>query len=326
MPSTRRRLIDLLQANQHHYMSGQKLAEQLNLSRNAIWKHMKELEEDGYTIEAKRRLGYRIVNVPDKVSENTLKWGLQTYWLGKHIVHKTSIPSTQILAHELAQEGASHGTVVVADTQTAGRARMDRKWDSNNEDGVWLSIILRPQILPYLAPQLTLLTATVLADVIHTKTNLRPQIKWPNDLLIKEKKISGILTEMQAEQDQILYVIIGIGVNVNQAITDFEPTIQNRVTSLYAETNQKWNQRQLIQTLLHTFEKSYETYIGEGFSNVKRKWENYGFRIGEQIKIKTMNQQWESTFLGIAEDGALRIKDEHGHEKKLYSGEIQWFD
>lgn len=326
MPSTRRRLIELLQAKKHEFVSGQVLANKLNISRNAIWKHMKELVEDGYNIEARQRLGYRILDVPDKVSENTLKWGLQTKWLGHHIVHKTSLPSTQTLAHQLAQKGAKHGTIVIADEQTDGRGRMERPWDSNSQDGIWLSIILKPQIPPYLAPQLTLLTATVLADLIKEETKLQPKIKWPNDLLIDQRKVSGILTEMQAEQDQILYVIIGIGLNVNQSLTDFNQSIREKVTSLYEASGEQWNRRHLIQQLLHTFEKSYETYIGEGFTNVKQKWESYGFRMGEQIRINTMNEQWKSTFLGIAEDGALLIKDRTGRTKKLYSGEIQWFE
>src|SRR5690625_3387552 len=170
MPSTRRRLIELLQAKKHEFVSGQVLANKLNISRNAIWKHMKEIVEDGYNIEARQRLGYRILDVPDKLSENTLKWGLQTKWLGHHIVHKTSLPSTQTLAHQLAQKGAKHGTIVIADEQTDGRGRMERPWDSNSQDGIWLSIILKPQIPPYLAPQLTLLTATVLADLIKEET------------------------------------------------------------------------------------------------------------------------------------------------------------
>lgn len=326
MPSTRRRLIELLQAKKYEFVSGQVLANKLNISRNAIWKHMKELVEDGYNIEARQRLGYRILDVPDKVSENTLKWGLQTKWLGHHIVHKTSLPSTQTLAHQLAQKGAKHGTIVIADEQTDGRGRMERPWDSNSQDGIWLSIILKPQIPPYLAPQLTLLTATVLADLIKEETKLQPKIKWPNDLLIDQRKVSGILTEMQAEQDQILYVIIGIGLNVNQSLTDFNQSIREKVTSLYEASGEQWNRRHLIQQLLHTFEKSYETYIGEGFTNVKQKWESYGFRMGEQIRINTMNEQWKSTFLGIAEDGALLIKDRTGRTKKLYSGEIQWFE
>src|SRR5690625_2970408 len=203
---------------------------------------------------------------------------------------------------------------------------MERPWDSKSTEGIWLSIILRPQIPPYLAPQLTLLTATVLADLIKEETKLQPKIKWPNDLLIDQRKVSGILTEMQAEQDQILYVIIGIGLNVNQSLTDFNQSIREKVTSLYEASGEQWNRRHLIQQLLHTFEKSYETYIGEGFTNVKQKWESYGFRIGEQISIKTLNEQWKSTFLGIAEDGALLIENKSGEIEKLYSGEIQWFE
>lgn len=325
MSSTRRRLINILQQNQQSYISGQRLADQLNISRNAIWKHMRELENDGYMIEAAPRLGYRIIDVPNKVSENTIKWGLKTDWLGKRIIHKRSVTSTQIIAHELAQKGAEHGTVVIADEQTEGRGRMRRPWDSKNADGIWLSIILRPKIPPFLAPQLTLLTATVLADLLKDETKIIPKIKWPNDLLIEERKVSGILTEMQAEQDQVLYVIIGIGINVNQKMSDFKESVQQRATSLYEETGQTWSRRQLIQQLLLKFEHSFAAYLGEGFANVKQKWESYGFRMNEKINIKTINKSFASTFLGIAEDGALLIKGASGEPEKLYSGEIEWF-
>src|SRR5690625_2994636 len=207
MSSTRRLLINILQQNQQSYISGQRLADQLNISRNAIWKHMRELENDGYMIEAAPRLGYRIIDVPNKVSENTIKWGLKTDWLGKRMIHKRSVTSTQIIAHELAQKGAEHGTVVIADEQTEGRGRMRRPWDSKNADGIWLSIILRPKIPPFLAPQLTLLTATVLADLLKDETKIIPIIKWPNDLLIEERKVSVILNENKA-YTEIIYNII----------------------------------------------------------------------------------------------------------------------
>lgn len=325
MQSTRNKLIGLLAQNKHKYISGQLLAEQLNISRSAVWKHMKDLEKDGYHIEAKSRLGYRIVEAPDKVSENTLKWGLKTKWLGQRIIHKQSIPSTQTLAHELAQQGTQHGTVVIADEQTEGKGRMNRPWQSVSEKGIWLSMILKPSIPPFLAPQLTLLTATVLADVITAHTNIRPQIKWPNDILMNGKKVAGILTEMQAEQDRILYVVIGIGLNVNQTYDDLHKNIQQTATSLYCETDKEWDIKQLIHEMLLTFEKSYATYIEHGFPNVKNKWESYGFKIGEEINIKTLKGKWQATFLGIAEDGALLTKMPSGETKKIYSAEIDWF-
>ncbi|HEY4602492.1 MAG TPA: biotin--[acetyl-CoA-carboxylase] ligase [Cerasibacillus sp.] len=326
MQSTRNKLIDLLANNQDKYISGQHLSEELNISRSAIWKHMKELEKDGYEIEARQRRGYRIISFPNKLSENTLKWGLETDWLGNTIIHKTSTTSTQHIAHHLAREGAKHGTIVIADEQTGGKGRMNRPWHSSKNQGIWTSLILRPEISPHQAPQLTLLTATVLADVIYKETNIRPYIKWPNDILIENKKLSGILTEMQAEQDRIQYIIIGIGMNVNQTIHELPDDLSEKATSLRIETGHQLDMIKLVQAILEQFERTYETYLNEGFKSIKTKWESYGFKIGERINVKTMNQQWEATFSGIAPDGGLLVENKHnGKVEKLYSAEIDWF-
>lgn len=325
MESTRSKLIKLLAENKDQYISGQKMSDQLNISRSAIWKHMKELEKDGYQIEGKSKKGYRIISFPDKLSENTLQWGLNTKWLGRTIIHRTTTESTQFVAHEAARDGAKHGTVIIADEQTKGKGRMNREWHSSKDQGIWLSIILRPELLPYLAAQLTLLTATVLADVVAKHASIKPQIKWPNDILIEQKKLSGILTEMQAEQDQIQYVVIGIGMNVNQELSELPDDIQNKATSLQIETGQRWDIKALIQEILQSFEVAYEEYIAKGFPPVKSKWESYGFKIGEMIQIKTMQDSWQSEFLGIAEDGALIATMRDGQPKNLYSAEIEWF-
>lgn len=326
MSSTRNKLIELLSENPTNYISGQYLSEKLNISRSAIWKHMNELKKDGYEIETKARKGYRIVSFPKKLSENTLVWGLNTKWLGKKVIHKESIPSTQRLAHELALDGATHGTIIIADEQTEGKGRVDRKWHSEKGKGIWLSMILRPNILPYLAPQLTLLTATVLADVIDRHTDVTPQIKWPNDILINDKKMAGILTEMQAEQDQVLYVIIGIGMNINHTKDDFSDDLLKKATSLRIETNKSWEMLPIIQEILTTFEHKYSNFLERGFDPVKHDWENYGFRLHERLHIKTGNQEWEGVFLGIAEDGALLAQKEDGTTEKVYSAEISWFE
>ncbi|HAM81161.1 biotin--[acetyl-CoA-carboxylase] ligase [Ornithinibacillus bavariensis] len=325
MESTRSKLIKLLSLQDDNYISGQEISDKLKISRSAIWKHMKELEKDGYEIEAKRNKGYRILGSPNKVSENTIQWGLETNWLGKKVIHKASTPSTQIVAHQLAQEGAGHGTVVIADEQTAGKGRLSRDWYSAKNKGIWMSIILRPNILPYLAPQLTLLTATVLADVFQKKLQLAPKIKWPNDIILNDKKVSGILTEMQAEQDKINYVIIGFGINVNHEQKELPNTIINRATSLKIETGQAWEIIDLIQRILATFEEKYEEYMSKGFPIVKQNWEQNGYRIGEKTKIKSFQSVDEAVIMGIADDGALLAKYQDGEVKKIYSAEIDWF-
>jgi|SRR5690625_3689942 len=325
MSSTRSKLIKLLSENKSKYISGQFLSEQLDISRSAIWKHMNELKKDGYEIEGRAKKGYKIISYPKKLSENTVAWGLETEWLGKTIIHRESIPSTQRIAHELAIEGANHGTIVLADEQTDGKGRIDRTWHSKKGEGIWMSMILRPTIPPYLAPQLTLLTATVLANVLDEDTRIVPQIKWPNDILIAGKKMAGILTEMQAEQDQVLYVIIGIGINMNQSITDLPMELQDKATSLKIETEKNWELVPFIQRIIQTFEKKYTLYIDNGFSQVKQNWESYGFRLNEPLLITERHQEWQGIFIGIAEDGALLAKKKDGTIERIYSAEITWF-
>lgn len=325
MESTRSRLIHLLSKNKDQYISGQLLSDELNISRSAVWKHINELKKDGYQIEGKSNKGYRIIGFPEKLSENTIKWGLETDWLGQSVKHFESITSTQTIAHEEAQNDAEEGTLIVADEQTKGRGRITRHWHSNKNQGIWMSMVLRPEIEPQEAPQLTLLTATVLADVIRKYTKLEPQIKWPNDILIDGKKVAGILTEMQAEQDRIWYVIIGIGMNVNQDKEDIPNDILSRATSLKIEANKEWNLKDLIQEILRTFETTYEYYLNHGFSTIKENWEKYGFKIGKEIHIKTMKDEWKAPFLGISDDGALLTVDNEGKETTLYSAEIDWF-
>lgn len=325
MQSTRNKLIDLLATHSDQYISGQVLSDKLNITRSAIWKHMKALEKEGFKIEGKSKLGYRIVHYPDDLNEYSLKKGLETEWLGKRIVYKDVMTSTQKIAHQLAQDGAEHGTIVVASEQTNGKGRMEREWHSPKQKGIWLSIILRPTIFPFLAPQLTLLTATVLADVIQSRSELSPKIKWPNDILIKDRKVSGILTEMKAEQDQIEYLVIGIGLNVNQQLDDIPLLLQNKATSLYIQTGQKWKIPSLIQNILNKFECEFTAYLDKGFMDVKQKWEQYGYKIGQHVWITTGKERWRAVFLGIAEDGALLMRTNDHKVKKLYSAEIEWF-
>lgn len=326
MESTRNQLINLLAKNQDNYISGQSLSEELKISRSAVWKHMNELKKDGYIIEGLPRKGYRIIDFPNKMSENTLKWGLDTKWMGQEIIHKNSTTSTQTIAHELARDNAKHGTVIIADEQIKGKGRMNRDWLSAKNKGIWMSVILKPSIPPHLAPQLTLLTATVLADVIYKSTLMKPQIKWPNDILINGKKVAGILTEMQAEQDQIQYVVIGIGINTLHELHDLPKDLRNKMTSIKLSTDTVLDSNTFLQSLFTIFESTYSEYIDKGFSEIKLKWESYGFKVGKPISIKTLKRSWMAIFHGIATDGALLVKNSDGTIEKLYSAEINWFE
>ncbi|MGR9049949.1 biotin--[acetyl-CoA-carboxylase] ligase [Halobacillus faecis] len=323
MESTRKELIELLNNGEGH-ISGQELSEQLGISRTAVWKHMNELKKDGYEIEAVQRKGYKIISSPDKISENTLRWGLDTKWIGHELHHYDQVESTQEIVHQLAKQGKPHGTVVIADEQVKGKGRMSRNWDSPKGKGIWMSVLLRPNLPPVQAPQITLLAATVLARMVAERSSLVPQIKWPNDLLINHKKVSGILTEMQAEQDTIQYIVLGMGMNVNQEDREIPEDIKYKASSLKVESGQHWNIQQTVQHILRLFEETYERFETHGFASVKKDWEHFGYKIGEEVTISTMRKTWQATLIGIEPDGALRARSKDGEEEKLYSAEIHW--
>jgi BirA family biotin operon repressor/biotin-[acetyl-CoA-carboxylase] ligase len=323
--TNRNKLIQILSKQKDRYISGQEISNALNISRNSVWKHMKALEKDGFVIEGVPKKGYRILEQPNKVSDNTIKWGLETNWLAKHIIYQATGTSTQDLIHEHAREGGEHGTVAILDEQTKGKGRMNRNWHSADKKGMWLSILLRPEMPPQHAAQLTLLTAAVLATVLKENTTVDPLIKWPNDLLIERRKVAGILTEMQAEQDQIQYIVIGIGLNINHQATELPTTESYQATSLYQETGKTWSISNLIQQFLHEFEHVYDNYMVNGFAPVKKTWESFGFKMGEKISIKNPKEERQAIFHGIAEDGALLILNDTGEKERVYSGEIDWF-
>ncbi|WP_428912622.1 biotin--[acetyl-CoA-carboxylase] ligase [Niallia sp. Krafla_26] len=317
----RKRLLDAFTKSSEEFLSGQYLAELIGCSRTAVWKHMEDLRNEGFELEAVRRKGYRIVKVPDKISENEIRLGLKTKRLGQHIHYKESVDSTQKKALQLSLEGAPDGTIVIAEEQTLGRGRMNREWYSAKYTGVWMSILLRPNLLPQKAPQLTLITAVAVAQAIEELTPLLPEIKWPNDLLINGKKVTGILTELQAESDQINSVIIGIGMNVNQE--SFPPDLQSIATSLHIEGGVKVNRAKLIQAVLTRLENLYDLYVQEGFYPIKLLWEGYAVSIGKNITARTLKETFHGKALGITDDGVLMLEDNSGKIHYIYSADIE---
>lgn len=320
----RHQLIAILADQGDQYVSGQSLSEQLNISRTAVWKHMNELKKNGYQFESVPRKGYRLVSKPLQLDDNTIKWGLDTEWLGKTIEFRDKLDSTQDLAHQFARKNYPHGTVVITNRQLAGRGRRARSWESNHDGGIWLSMILRPDIPPHQASQMTLFVAVTLVETIERLTGVPLKIKWPNDLFIGNKKLCGILTEMQAELEVIQYLVIGFGVNVNQKQTDFPQGLQNKSTSLQMETGQQWNRTELVQAILQDFEQSYAYYLEHGFDFVKQKWFDHAYRIQEKLEIRQHNDTFRAVMEGINDDGALIVRTEAGDQRVIYSAEINW--
>jgi BirA family transcriptional regulator, biotin operon repressor / biotin---[acetyl-CoA-carboxylase] ligase len=323
MQSIRKKLIQAFSESNGEFLSGQSLADIAGCSRTAIWKHIEELRKEGFVLEAVRKKGYRIVNTPDIVTENKIRLGLQTSTLGQVIHYEESVPSTQKIAHDLASNGAVEGTLVIADEQTAGRGRLMREWHSSLGNGVWMSLILKPHLPPQKAPQFTLITAVAVVQAIEEVTELQPQIKWPNDILINGKKVTGILTELQAESDKINSIIIGIGMNVNHSIDHFPDEIQAIATSLAIEQGAQLSRAKVVQTILERMESLYTLYMKEGFTPIKLLWESYAVSIGKRIRARTINGTIEGTALGITAEGVLKIEDQEGIVHQIYSADIE---
>jgi BirA family transcriptional regulator, biotin operon repressor / biotin---[acetyl-CoA-carboxylase] ligase len=319
----RKDLLDAFTNAGEVYLSGQRIAELIGCSRTAVWKHIEELRREGFELEAVRRKGYRIVKTPEKITADELRLGLKTNFMGKNVHYEESVESTQKIAHRLAYENAPEGTVIIAEEQVAGRGRMDRKWHSPKYTGVWMSIILRPNIPLPKAPQLTLLAAVAIVQAIEDLTDLLPEIKWPNDILIRGKKVTGILTELEAEADRINSIIIGIGMNVNQTKEDFPSELQEIATSLFIEKGEKVSRSDLIKGIFINLEKLYLLYLEEGFLPIKLLWEGYAISIGRKITARTLSNSIIGTAQGITDDGVLIMVDEHGKTHHVYSADIE---
>ncbi|ASB88733.1 bifunctional biotin--[acetyl-CoA-carboxylase] synthetase/biotin operon repressor [Bacillus sonorensis] len=318
----RKKLIQLFTEADGEFISGQKISEELGCSRTAVWKHIEELRKSGYELEAVRKLGYKMKKKPDKISEDEIRLGLKTEKMGQTIHFQDVVASTQKIAHELANNGAPEGTIVVADKQTEGRGRMSRAWHSPEGTGIWMSLILRPEIPVQKTPQLTLLAAVAIVQAIEEQTGIVAEIKWPNDILINGKKAVGILTELQAEADQVHSVIVGTGINVNQHADDFPGELQETATSLRIESGEKIDRAALIQTILLTFEKRYSDYLTHGFKPIKLLWESYAITLHRQLTARTLSGTFHGKALGIDDEGVLLLETSDGI-KKIYSADIE---
>ncbi len=319
-------IIDMLEAAGQDYLSGQALADALGVSRTAIWKQIQLLKGQGYNIISVTNRGYKLIRKADLLSAEFIQDGLETSELG-HVVHFfDSVDSTQYIAKEKAP-ASPHGTIVVANKQTSGKGRLGRVWHSPHGLGMYMSLIIKPAISPAQSPQLTLLTAIAVVDTL-AKYGIEAAIKWPNDCLVAGKKISGILTEMVADADQIHYVIIGVGINVNHGYHDFTSGISDIVTSmkltLALEESAIISRTGVIQTFLLEWEKLFDIYLTKGFPPIKAKWEARADIIGRNIKVTMLKNELYGVAVGVTEAGALLVKDSQETVQAIFSGDIQF--
>ncbi|MGB6607998.1 MAG: biotin--[acetyl-CoA-carboxylase] ligase, partial [Atribacterota bacterium] len=259
------------------YVSGEVLAKKLDISRVAVWKQIQKLKGIGYKITSDQNLGYCLISRPDLLLPQEIQRGLSTNYIGKEIHYFPELKSTNIMAKEKAlhiEERIAEGTLIITERQSAGKGRLGREWFSP-AGGIWLSIILYPQLSPSYISRITLMTAVAAVKAIEICTQIEPQIKWPNDILINEKKVCGILTEMSAELDIINWVVVGIGVNVNIDHQRFPEDIQANTISLKEVSGEEVLRVKLAQTFLQEFEKYYEKLKRKEFSSILKEWKLY---------------------------------------------------
>lgn len=315
-------VLQILLEHQGEYISGEEMSNLLQVSRTAIWKHMQSLKEEGYEISSSPRRGYCLLERPDLLTPLEIKTGLETEFLGHNLLCSSSLDSTNEAAKREALAGAPEGTVIVAEQQEQGKGRLDRDWFSPPALGLWFSVILRPQIKPAQASQLTFVSAIAVCKALRAVTKLPVLIKWPNDLLCRDKKVCGILTELSAEIEEINYLVVGIGLNVNQQEKDFPPEIKDTAISLALATGRSWQRAELLRHILQEYEEQYQIYLDQGFKQTLLFWRELNTTLGKEVVVSTR----EGCFTGVAEeineDGCLLVRKDSGEVEVLLAGDV----
>jgi len=314
------KILNLLRSSSPGFISGEELARKCGISRTMVWKHIKALEREGFGIEAVPSQGYKITIVPDILRLHDIKLGLKTSVIGGKIQFLSEVASTNTLAMEMAADGTPEGTVVIAETQTGGKGRLGRKWISP-KGNLYLSVILRPKIPIQKAPLITLTGAVAVASAIRTTCGLEAGIKWPNDILISGKKVSGLLTEMSAEQDRIRHIVLGIGVDVNMEMGELPPDVRSLSTTLAAETEAKINRTALLQQVLRDLEHWYQKFLGNE-EDVLNEWRKLNMTVGNRITVSGAGEALDGLAQGVDRDGRLIIRLDDGTIRTVAAGDV----
>ena len=309
------------------YTSGQVLCEKLGVSRQAIWKNILQLKEAGYQIESQPKKGYRLLESADRLVGADIESRLDPDCLCRRVECLETVDSTNTRAKQLAELGEPEGTLVVAEEQTAGKGRRGRGWASEPGIGIWMSLILRPQLKPQQAASVTLVAAMAVAKGIRECCGLETGIKWPNDVVINGKKVCGILTETSSEPDYIHYAVPGIGINANTP--EFPEELRERATSIYLETGKKTDRNALIAAVMNAFSDYYRRYLETAdLSLLKDEYDAMLVNMNREVLIlygmvedADPEKSEKGVAKGIAPSGALLVETENGR-KEVLSGEV----
>jgi BirA family transcriptional regulator, biotin operon repressor / biotin---[acetyl-CoA-carboxylase] ligase len=305
------------------FVSGELVSRELQVSRTAVWKHINGLRDAGYVVEAIPSRGYHLLYSPDILSVEEVREKLNTTRIGRQLVCLPETTSTNADAFRLADDDAEEGTVVIADAQSGGKGRRGRVWSSPAGVNLYCSVVLRPEIMPHEAPQLTFLSAVAVARAIEQTTTLKPEIKWPNDILINGRKVAGLLNEMSAETDGINFVILGIGVNLNMTPAHFPADVRTPATSLLLEQGLPVNRAQFAARMLGELDRLYTDFLHHGFGPVRDEWQLRCNANGREVVVSEAGVETvRGMFHGIDGDGALLLRFPDGTVERILGGDV----
>jgi len=315
------RLVHLLVKNATVVVPGPKIAEEIGVSRSTVWEWIEKLRELGVAIKGHPRHGYQLEKLPDILVPSLVRAELLHAEIGHKIIHYFRTDSTNSVALQLDEHEAPHGTVVIAEEQTVGRGRLGRNWYSEKSSGIYTSIILRPPLSPAAAPILTLLAGIAVHEAVGSVSGLEADIRWPNDVLVNDKKVCGILTEMKAEVDRLHMVVLGIGINVNHR--SMPEGLREIATSLARESGVHYSRQQVLAELLRSVERYYHMFLTEGHAAVVREWSKVSsYAEGKRVRVKAGGNDYSGVTAGLDSSGALKIRSDDGRNHLLVAGEI----
>jgi len=312
------KILNYFKQNENGYVSGEEMSRELGISRAAVWKHIENLREEGYGIEAFPHLGYKLISIPDRLTEAELGWRLRTDIIARKIYSYRETASTNDVACDLAMAGEKEGAVVIAESQTAGRGRMGRKWSSPRSKGAYFSVILRPDILPKEVSCITLFSALSVAKTVREMLNLPAFIKWPNDVLIDNQKICGVLTEMNAETDKINFVIIGMGININTK----KEALPKGATSIMEAFGKELSRVEIVRAVFKNLDKYYKFFNGGHMAEIIKEYKEFSNFLGTRVQVTHHDIKIEGYAADVDRDGALIIRMDSGLNERILAGDV----
>lgn len=316
-------LLRILEAHQERFVSGEEIGRRMGTSRAAVWKQVRTLRRRGFGIEGARGAGYRLLGRPDVIEQTDIFPRLNSRSFWKSFTFFPVTDSTNSRAAEDAEKGAPHATIVCADSQTGGRGRFDRRWESPPGVNLYLSLLLRPPVDPPRAPQFTLVTAVALAQAVEDVAKIPTHLKWPNDLFIAGKKAAGILAEMSTDADRLRHVVIGIGLNVNSERSHFPGILSRTATSLRLSTGRSFHRAEILARFLDRFAESYRKFLAGGMTVLLPEWNRRSLLTGKRVMVRFRDEEMWGTAGGMDEEGMLLFRrDASKGEMRLHSGEI----